>query len=88
MTTAPTSAASDTGGPLQALTEEVRRVEQELRQGGGAKAIERHKAKGKLTARERILGLIDSPESFMEFGLFTGDGMYAEQGGCPSGGKW
>lgn len=42
--------------------------------------------KGKLTARERIQYLVDPDTQFLEFGLFAGDGMYAEYGGCPSGG--
>jgi len=54
--------------------------------GGGPKRIEAHKRKGKLTARERIELLIDKESTFMELGLFTGEGMYEEEGGCPSGG--
>ncbi|MFN5377300.1 MAG: acyl-CoA carboxylase subunit beta, partial [Ignavibacteria bacterium] len=54
--------------------------------GGGKKSIERHKAKGKLTARERIALLIDEDSAFLEVGLFTAHGMYVEEGGCPSAG--
>lgn len=54
--------------------------------GGGAKAIERHKAKGKLTARERIEFLIDPGSGFLEIGLFTAFDMYQDEGGCPSAG--
>jgi 3-methylcrotonyl-CoA carboxylase beta subunit len=54
--------------------------------GGGEKKIEEQHAKGKLTARERIEYLTDKDSRFLEIGLFTGDGMYKEQGGCPSGG--
>ena len=54
--------------------------------GGGEKKIEAQHAKGKLTARERIDYLIDDPKDFVEVGAFVGDGMYQEQGGCPSGG--
>jgi acetyl-CoA carboxylase carboxyltransferase component len=57
-----------------------------LKSGGGKAAIERHKAKGKLTARERIAALIDEGTEFVEIGLFAADGMYEEQGGCPSAG--
>jgi 3-methylcrotonyl-CoA carboxylase beta subunit len=57
-----------------------------IKLGGGAKAIEKHKAKGKLTARERINALLDENSSFLELGLFAAEGMYAEQGGCPSAG--
>src|SRR5687767_3124121 len=54
--------------------------------GGGQKKIEEQHQKGKLTARERIEYLIDKDSSFVEIGLFAGDSMYLEYGGCPSGG--
>ncbi len=54
--------------------------------GGGEKKINEQHEKGKLTARERINYLIDPNSNFLEIGLFAGDGMYVEQGGCPSGG--
>ncbi|RZJ66638.1 MAG: acyl-CoA carboxylase subunit beta [Flavobacterium sp.] len=54
--------------------------------GGGAKRIEKLHAEGKMTARERIDYLLDEKASSIEIGAFTGDGMYAEHGGCPSGG--
>ncbi|MFZ1808146.1 MAG: carboxyl transferase domain-containing protein, partial [Cyclobacteriaceae bacterium] len=54
--------------------------------GGGEKKIESQHKKGKLTARERIDYLIDKKSEFLEVGLFVGDGMYEEEGGCPSGG--
>ena len=38
--------------------------------GGGEKAIEKQKAVGKLTARERIISLLD-PKSFHEYDLFV-----------------
>jgi len=57
-----------------------------IKLGGGEKSIAKHKAKGKLTARERINSLIDEGSKFLEVGLYVGEGMYEEQGGCPSGG--
>lgn len=54
--------------------------------GGGKKKIESHHAKGKLTARERIDYLLDNKSARIEIGAFAGEGMYEEQGGCPSGG--
>jgi 3-methylcrotonyl-CoA carboxylase beta subunit len=54
--------------------------------GGGEKKIEDQHRKGKLTARERIAHLLDSNSFFAEIGLFAGEDMYEEQGGCPSGG--
>lgn len=54
--------------------------------GGGDKKIAKHKAKGKLTARERIDYLIDDQSEFIEIGAFAGFEMYEEHGGCPGGG--
>jgi acetyl-CoA carboxylase carboxyltransferase component len=61
-------------------------VADRTRLGGGKKAIERHKAKGKLTARERIALLTDPDTPFLEVGLFTAEGMYEQEGGAPSAG--
>jgi acetyl-CoA carboxylase carboxyltransferase component len=54
--------------------------------GGGEKRIEKLHAEGKMTARERIDYLLDDKAKSIEIGGFAGDGMYAEHGGCPSGG--
>ncbi|MBE2289590.1 MAG: acyl-CoA carboxylase subunit beta [Chitinophagaceae bacterium] len=54
--------------------------------GGGKKAIEKAREKGKMTPRERIQYLIDKDSTFTEIGAFTGYEMYAEHGGCPAGG--
>lgn len=67
----------------------IKQLERELDQiylGGGKKKIEKHKAKGKLTARERIDGLLDKETPRFEVGALAGYGMYKEHGGCPSGG--
>jgi len=49
---------------------DLRRRKQKVEQGGGEKAIEKQVAMGKMTARERILYLLDN-ESFTEFDLFA-----------------
>lgn len=54
--------------------------------GGGKSRIEKLHAAGKMTARERIDYLFDEPAKALEIGAFSGDGMYEEYGGCPSGG--
>lgn len=64
----------------------LRAREDQVRKGGGDKAIERHKHRGKMTARERIASLIDEGTSLLEIGLFTAFGMYEEYGGAPSAG--
>ncbi|MBW8198511.1 acyl-CoA carboxylase subunit beta [Flagellimonas abyssi] len=54
--------------------------------GGGKSRIEKHHAKGKMTARERIDYLLDEEVPSIEIGAFAGEDMYEEHGGCPSGG--
>ena len=54
--------------------------------GGGEKRIEKLHSEGKMTARERIDYLLDAKAKSIEIGAFVGEGMYAEHGGCPSGG--
>jgi len=54
--------------------------------GGGEKRTEKHKDKGKLTARERINYLFDDKSDSIEIGALAGEEMYEEHGGCPSGG--
>jgi len=57
-----------------------------IKLGGGEKRIEKLHAEGKMTSRERIDYLLDSGSKSIEIGGFVGEGMYAEHGGCPSGG--
>lgn len=67
----------------------IRQMEQKLEKihlGGGKKKIEKHHAKGKLTARERIDMLVDKDSRRIEIGAFAGEGMYKDYGGCPAGG--
>lgn len=54
--------------------------------GGGKERLEKQRAQGKLTARERVDFLLDSDRERIEIGAFVGEGMYKEHGGCPSGG--
>jgi 3-methylcrotonyl-CoA carboxylase beta subunit len=68
------------------LTEELRKEENAIRQGGGKDAIGRQHAKGRLTARERIDRLADPGAAFFELGLWAARGMYKDWGGAPSAG--
>lgn len=70
----------------RALLSELNQRFSKVSLGGGKQKQEAHKAKGKLTARERIDYLLDRPTDFLEIGAFAADGMYAEWGGCPSAG--
>jgi 3-methylcrotonyl-CoA carboxylase beta subunit len=68
------------------LLAELRRQEEQIRQGGGAGAIRRQHEKGRLTARERIDLLLDPNTDLLELGLWAAWGMYADWGGAPAAG--
>jgi methylmalonyl-CoA carboxyltransferase 12S subunit len=55
---------------MDARIAELRERRADIEQGGGKQRVERQHASGKLTARERIEGLVDQG-SFEEFGLFA-----------------
>jgi len=61
---------------------EIKNEEERIRQGGGAEAIEGQHKKGRLTARERIVKLIDPRTEFFELGLYAAHGMYEEWSGA------
>jgi 3-methylcrotonyl-CoA carboxylase beta subunit len=66
--------------------ERLRSEEARLRLGGGAKAHERQRAQGKMTARERVAALLDPGSELLELGIWAADGMYQEFGGAPAAG--
>jgi 3-methylcrotonyl-CoA carboxylase beta subunit len=68
------------------LLRKLKVIEDQTRLGGGTKAIEKHKSKNKLTARERIAALCDTGSAFLEIGLFAAHELYEKEGGCPSAG--
>ena len=72
-----------TDHPIRERLEELERRKQEARAGGTPEAVERHHAKGKMTARERIEYLLDDG-SFQELDLLArhrahGMGMEAKR---------
>ena len=68
------------------LVSDLKKRFAKVKLGGGEKSIEKHHAKGKMTARERINYLLDPKSKSIEIGAFAGEGMYEQYGGCPSGG--
>ncbi len=64
----------------------LKNQEETIRQGGGPKAIESQHKKNRLTARERVAGLIDAGTHFFELGMYAAHEMYEEWGGAPSAG--
>src|SRR4029079_18442143 len=63
-------AAPESTKTTEGRIEELRKLKDEARAGGGPRAIERQHARGKLTARERLELLLD-PGSFVETDLLT-----------------
>ncbi len=63
-----------------------REREAEARLGGGAAAVKRQHERGRMTARERIAGLVDPDSEFFELAALAAWGMYAEWGGAPAAG--
>ena len=59
------------------LVEELRANAAKVEQGGGERYTERHKARGKLLARERVERLIDPGSPFLELGQFAAWEMYS-----------
>ncbi len=80
----PSDAAARRAHQEKAL-QRVDTIRRRIELGGGEKAMARHKAKGKWTARERIAALCD-PDSFQELGTFAGEGMHEAEGGVPGAG--
>ena len=69
----------------------MRLEEDQIRRGGGEKAVAAQHAKGRLTARERLALLLDrdaatAEPQWLELGLWAANGMYAEFGGAPGAG--
>jgi acetyl-CoA carboxylase carboxyltransferase component len=71
---------------LLALLAALRSEEDVIRLGGGSKAAEAQRAKGRLTVRERLKLLLDQDTEFLELGLWAARGMYTEYGGAASAG--
>jgi len=71
---------------LVALRAALRLEEDSIRLGGGAKAAEAQRAKGRLTVRERLKLLLDEGTELLELGLWAAYGMYEEYGGAPGAG--
>ena len=54
------------------LLSDLKRRLVKVKLGGGKSRIEKHKSKGKLTARERIEYLLDPESKSIEIGAFAG----------------
>ncbi|XP_045112107.1 methylcrotonoyl-CoA carboxylase beta chain, mitochondrial-like [Portunus trituberculatus] len=70
---------------MRSLVEELRGRVEGVTQGGGEKAILRHKSKGKLLVRERINALLDPATPFLELSQMAGYQLYGKEE-VPAGG--
>ena len=66
----------------QKKIEEFREILGRIKQGGPSKAVEKHRSRGKLTARERLDKLFDPNTPFLEFSALSSYGMYDDQAPC------
>ena len=64
---------------MTALVSELRQRTALVKQGGGAKYLERHRAQGKLSARERIDKLLDEGSPFLELSPLAAWDLYESE---------
>jgi acetyl-CoA carboxylase carboxyltransferase component len=69
---------------MEALVAELRERTAQVARGGGEKALERHRSRGKLPARERIDRLCDPGTAFLELNALAAWELY--DGDAPSAG--
>jgi 3-methylcrotonyl-CoA carboxylase beta subunit len=64
---------------MEALVGELRERSAQVARGGGEKALEKHRSRGKLTARERVDRLLDPDTAFLEFSALAAWEVYDGQ---------
>jgi 3-methylcrotonyl-CoA carboxylase beta subunit len=69
---------------MRALVDDLRTKADDIRQGGGEAARQRHLGRGKLLPRDRIRALIDPLSPFLEIGQLAALGLYGDE--VPSAG--
>src|SRR5437763_391421 len=69
---------------MQELVAELRERTAQVASGGGEAALERHRSRGKLPARERVDRLLDPGSAFLEFSALAAWDVY--EGQAPSAG--
>jgi acetyl-CoA carboxylase carboxyltransferase component len=64
---------------MEQLVAELRERTEQVARGGGEKALEKHRSRGKLTARERVDRLLDPDSAFLELSALAAWDMYEGQ---------
>jgi acetyl-CoA carboxylase carboxyltransferase component len=71
-----TDAATANRARMEELVGELRERTAVVAEGGGAEAVERHRSRGKLLARERIDALLDPGSAFLELNALAAWDLY------------
>ena len=69
---------------MEELVAELRERTAAVAQGGGPEAVERHRSRGKMTARERVDALLDPGSAFLELNALAAWDLY--RGDAPAAG--
>ncbi|HEV6954205.1 MAG TPA: carboxyl transferase domain-containing protein [Promicromonospora sp.] len=84
--TTDTGVGTGQGAGLRELTAQLRERLERARQGGSPAAREKHTARGKLLARDRVDRLLDAGSPFLEIGALAAYDMYGDEWAVPSAG--
>ena len=79
-----TGVAKEASGRLASLSAELKELRAQIREGGGARRVERQHKQGKLTARERVDLLFDKGAPAVEIGTLVAHDLY--EGEAPGAG--
>ena len=63
----------------KALSDDLEKKIQKVRQMGPPDNVEKHKSRGKLTVRDRIEMLADRDTKFLELSEFAGEELYEDE---------
>ena len=69
---------------MEDLVGELRDKLAVVKRGGGERAVERHRSRGKMFVRERVEAVLDAGTPFLEFSALAANGMYNDD--APGGG--
>ena len=67
---------------MAALVEDLHREVARAAKGGSKAAVDKHRAAGKLSARERMRVLLDTGSAFLELSQLAAHGMYGGDIAC------
>jgi 3-methylcrotonyl-CoA carboxylase beta subunit len=72
------AAFAENAAAMRTLVEDLRTQVSDIKQGGGAKARDRHLSRGKLLPRDRVRTLLDPGTPYLELSQLAAHGVYDE----------